>query len=141
MFLDISRIVYGQNYGAFFDNIKNGILGPVKLVAPNHEEKDLSQNTWAYKVGMGGIDQKQLYLNLPHQSWHSSQKSLPINRMFVWYKVCFHKYCSATDNTSPLLLLLALFILITYFFPPFSTDNFWHSFGTRPSCIEFARPW
>ncbi|XP_071908360.1 beta-galactosidase 15-like [Coffea arabica] len=85
----LSATVGLQNYGAFFDNIKNGILGPVKLVTPNHEEKDLSKNTWAYKVGMGGIDQKQLYLNLPHQSWHSSQKSLPINRMFVWYKTTF----------------------------------------------------
>ncbi|KAI3473953.1 hypothetical protein Pfo_028527 [Paulownia fortunei] len=39
-----------QNYGAYFDKVQNGILGPVKLVAPNSLEKDLSSNQWAYKM-------------------------------------------------------------------------------------------
>ncbi|KAM7501938.1 hypothetical protein LguiB_000842 [Lonicera macranthoides] len=36
--------------------VKNGILGPVKLIAPNSAEKDLSENQLAYKVGLKGLE-------------------------------------------------------------------------------------
>ncbi|KAM7464298.1 hypothetical protein LguiA_032419 [Lonicera macranthoides] len=107
----LSATVGLPNYGAFFDRVENGILGPVKLIAPNSAEKDLSKNQWAYKVGLKGLE-SELYKGKPsrHKSlfglndlekafegqnrkknlpshgntWHTV--NLPLNRMFVWYK-------------------------------------------------------
>ncbi|KAM7468316.1 hypothetical protein LguiB_015878 [Lonicera macranthoides] len=110
----LSATVGLPNYGAFFDRVENGILGPVKLIAPNSAEKDLSKNQWAYKVGLKGLE-SELYKGKPsrHKSlfglndlekafegqnrkknlpshgntWHTV--NLPLNRMFVWYKTTF----------------------------------------------------
>ncbi|EYU41564.1 hypothetical protein ABFS82_10G046800 [Erythranthe guttata] len=76
-----------QNYGAYIDKVKNGILGPVKLVAPNSIEKDLSTNEWAYKVGLNGIERGLQNIDTKYKrEWHSN---IPFNRMFVWYKTSF----------------------------------------------------
>ncbi|KAK4481130.1 hypothetical protein RD792_012007 [Penstemon davidsonii] len=77
-----------QNYGAFFDKTPNGILGPVKLIAPNSVEKDLSSNEWAYKVGLNGLEKglENIDIEGKKHKWHSH---IPINRMLVWYKTNF----------------------------------------------------
>lgn len=75
-----------QNYGSFFEKSNVGVLGPVKLVAPNGEQMDLSQNWWGYKVGINGIDEKKLYLEKEGRNWHHK---LQFNRPLVWYKVTY----------------------------------------------------
>ncbi|KAL3839735.1 hypothetical protein ACJIZ3_024326 [Penstemon smallii] len=77
-----------QNYGAFFDKTANGILGPVKLVAPNSVEKDLSSNEWGYKVGLKGVDKGLENVDIEEKK-HKWYPNIPINRMFVWYKTNF----------------------------------------------------
>ncbi|XP_028090173.1 beta-galactosidase 15-like [Camellia sinensis] len=78
-----------ENYGDHFDEIKNGIHGPVKLMGDNNQVKDLQNSTWTYKVGIHGIDNKKLYLrkNRYDQKWKS--ENLPTDRMFVWYQTTF----------------------------------------------------
>ncbi|KAL0374970.1 UNVERIFIED_CONTAM: Beta-galactosidase [Sesamum radiatum] len=76
-----------QNYGAYFDKAKNGILGPVTLVAPNSLEKDLTSNKWAYKVGLNGMERRLQEVDPRNKrKWHPS---VPFDRMFVWYKTTF----------------------------------------------------
>ncbi|KAI3471999.1 hypothetical protein Pfo_028687 [Paulownia fortunei] len=76
-----------QNYGAHFDKVQNGILGPVKLVAPNSLEKDLSSNQWAYKVGLNGLERGLENVDARYKrKWHPN---IPFDRMFVWYKTTF----------------------------------------------------
>ncbi|KAL3532020.1 hypothetical protein ACH5RR_005541 [Cinchona calisaya] len=84
----LSATVGLQNYGAHYDHISNGILGPIKLVAPNNEEMDLSKNKWGYKVGLNGIEERQLFLDTEHRKWRGPE-NLPVNRMFIWYKTSF----------------------------------------------------
>ncbi|KAG8376647.1 hypothetical protein BUALT_Bualt09G0085200 [Buddleja alternifolia] len=75
------------NYGAYFDKVQNGILGPVKLVAPNSIEKDLSSNEWAYKVGLNGLERDLQDVDAKKKrKWHPN---IPFGRMFVWYKTTF----------------------------------------------------
>ncbi|KAK4419298.1 Beta-galactosidase [Sesamum alatum] len=76
-----------QNYGAHFDKMNNGILGPVKLVAPNSLEKDLTSNKWAYKVGLNGLERRLQEVDTKYKrNW---QPNVPFDRMFVWYKTTF----------------------------------------------------
>ncbi|CAK9143003.1 unnamed protein product [Ilex paraguariensis] len=82
----LSATVGLQNYGAYFDKEENGILGPVKLIAPNSQELDLSTNQWEFKVGLNG-EERELYKDDDHRNWHTDK--LPFNRMFVWYKTTF----------------------------------------------------
>ncbi|XP_060209449.1 beta-galactosidase-like [Lycium barbarum] len=74
------------NYGAYIDKVKNGILGPVKLKSPNGNVKDLSNNQWEYKIGLGGFERK-LWED-EDRKWKPAQ-TLQTNRMFVWYKTTF----------------------------------------------------
>ncbi|KAA8516637.1 hypothetical protein F0562_016857 [Nyssa sinensis] len=78
-----------QNYGAFFDDMQNGIVGPVKLIAKNKQQKDLSKNEWVYRVGIHGIEKQQLYKEDCHYNRHWNLENLPTKRMFVWYKTSF----------------------------------------------------
>lgn len=40
-----------QNYGAYFELAPTGIVGgPVKLIGNGNQTKDLSANTWTYRV-------------------------------------------------------------------------------------------
>ncbi|KAL0410015.1 UNVERIFIED_CONTAM: Beta-galactosidase 15 [Sesamum latifolium] len=76
-----------QNYGAYIDKAKNGILGPVTLVAPNSLEKDLTSNKWAYKVGLNGLEKRLQEVDPKNKrKWHPN---VPFDRMFVWYKTTF----------------------------------------------------
>ncbi|KAL0291329.1 UNVERIFIED_CONTAM: Beta-galactosidase [Sesamum calycinum] len=80
-------IAASKNYGAYFDKAKNGILGPVKLVAPNSLEKDLTSNKWAYKVGLNGMERRLQEVDPKNKrQWHPN---VPFDRMFVWYKTTF----------------------------------------------------
>ncbi|KAF5940676.1 hypothetical protein HYC85_021843 [Camellia sinensis] len=78
-----------ENYGGHFDEIKNGIHGPVKLMGDNNQVKDLQNSTWTYKVGIHGIDKKKLYMreNRYNRKWEL--ENLPTDRMFVWYQTTF----------------------------------------------------
>ncbi|XP_028090165.1 beta-galactosidase-like [Camellia sinensis] len=78
-----------ENYGDHFDEIKNGIHGPVKLMGDNNQVKDLQNSTWTYKVGIHGIDKKKLYMreNRYNRKWEL--ENLPTDRMFVWYQTTF----------------------------------------------------
>ncbi|THG04592.1 hypothetical protein TEA_004670 [Camellia sinensis var. sinensis] len=88
----IRNVEYGNmmtNYGDHFDEIKNGIHGPVKLMGDNNQVKDLQNSTWTYKVGIHGIDKKKLYMreNRYNRKWEL--ENLPTDRMFVWYQTTF----------------------------------------------------
>lgn len=64
-----------------------GVCGPVQLVAlQNNTEvvKDITNNTWNYKVGLHGEIVK-LYCPENNKGWNTN--GLPTNRVFVWYKV------------------------------------------------------
>lgn len=64
-----------------------GVYGPVQLVAlKNNTEvvKDITNNTWNYKVGLHGEIVK-LYSPENNNGWNTN--GLPTNRVFVWYKV------------------------------------------------------
>ncbi|KAL6998155.1 hypothetical protein U1Q18_008282 [Sarracenia purpurea var. burkii] len=76
------------NYGAYFDKTQNGIVGPVKLVGGDDQEKDLQANRWTYKVGLHGIE-KRLYEEDTRYNRKWQRLNLPTNRMFVWYKTTF----------------------------------------------------
>ncbi|KAL3754060.1 hypothetical protein ACJRO7_001323 [Eucalyptus globulus] len=82
-----------QNYGANFDTVNVGIHGPVKLIGNKGQSDevtvDLSTNSWTYKVGLNGMEEKGLQLdNARHQhGWKSY--NLPSNRLLVWYKTTF----------------------------------------------------
>ncbi|XP_075491404.1 beta-galactosidase 15-like [Primulina tabacum] len=77
-----------QNYGANLEKTPNGILGPVKLLAPSSIEKDLSNNRWAYKVGLNGMDERGLGSDpmFSRRRWYTNW---PSNQMFTWYKTAF----------------------------------------------------
>ncbi|KAJ8899759.1 hypothetical protein K2173_019459 [Erythroxylum novogranatense] len=88
----ISTTVGLQNYGQFYDEGKNGIRGPVKLIRRPKEglegavEHDLSVNEWVYKTGLDGVDigTHKLGSNL---EW--TEDSRPANKPFIWYKTTF----------------------------------------------------
>ncbi|KAL5740697.1 hypothetical protein ACOSQ2_029877 [Xanthoceras sorbifolium] len=85
----VSATVGLPNYGAYFEDVKTGIHGPVQLIdyAANIT-KDLSSNEWIYKVGIEGIRMQLNLVHTPHQHyWHA--EALPTNRPFVWYKTTF----------------------------------------------------
>ncbi|CAI9760639.1 unnamed protein product [Fraxinus pennsylvanica] len=75
-----------QNYGDHYDNTQNGIIGPVKIIAPNSQEKDLTNNRWAFKVGLTGFERELFSENGKKRKWHPN---IPLNRKFVWYKTTF----------------------------------------------------
>ncbi|KAG5006945.1 hypothetical protein JHK85_025487 [Glycine max] len=77
------------NYGADFSNVSVGVCGPVQLVTlQNNTEvvKDITNNTWNYKVGLHGEIVK-LYSPENNNGWNTN--GLPTNRVFVWYKTLF----------------------------------------------------
>lgn len=80
-----------QNYGANFDTVKVGIHGPVKLIGNKGQRdevtKDLSTNSWTYKVGLNGMEEKGLQLDDARHQHGWKSYNLPSNRLFVWYKV------------------------------------------------------
>ncbi|MCD7473632.1 Beta-galactosidase 7 [Datura stramonium] len=78
------------NYGAHFDKVKNGIVGPVTLKSPNGDVKDLSKNEWEYKIGLEGFE-RRLWED-ENRNWKPPQ-TLQTNRMFVWYKTTFKTPC------------------------------------------------
>ncbi|XP_070034432.1 beta-galactosidase 7-like [Nicotiana tomentosiformis] len=85
----LSVTVGFPNYGAYFDKVKNGILGPVVLKSPSGVVKDLTNNQWEYKIGLEGLERKlwedEDYM---HRNWKPAQ-TLQTNRMFVWFKTTF----------------------------------------------------
>ncbi|KAG6516156.1 hypothetical protein ZIOFF_026605 [Zingiber officinale] len=77
------------NYGAYFDLQRAGIDGgPVNLIGYGNATINLTSNTWTYKIGLNGEDEK-LYLPSQQHSikWFSGH--LPINRPLIWYKTIF----------------------------------------------------
>ncbi|XP_038710356.1 beta-galactosidase-like [Tripterygium wilfordii] len=83
----LSATIGLQNYGAYFDLIQSGIIGPVELVSHKGDEtisKDLSAHKWSYKIGLNGLEGK-LY-NSP-SNWQS--EALPTEKMMTWYKATF----------------------------------------------------
>lgn len=68
-----------------------GIHGPVKLIgnkgSKDEVTKDLSGNKWTYKVGLEGMEGKELYRvdSRYNEGWKIY--NLPSNRPFIWYKV------------------------------------------------------
>lgn len=77
-----------QNYGAFFDEGTNGILGPVYLITPNNHMDNITLNEWEIRSGLDGLVHKWDFGgNDRKHPWMS--KKLPINKEFVWYKVIY----------------------------------------------------
>ncbi|KAK2968739.1 hypothetical protein RJ640_020375 [Escallonia rubra] len=84
----LSATVGLPNAGAYYETIKQGIVGPVMLIGTNNQAKDLSTNKWVYKVGLHGEAAELFRDDAPgHHNWLS--ENLPINRSFVWYKTTF----------------------------------------------------
>ncbi|CAK7328307.1 unnamed protein product [Dovyalis caffra] len=91
-YLTLLSVTVGlANYGSFFDTIKVGVHGPVKLIAKTKNgdvEKDISSNKWVYKTGLHGVD---LGLNLienpHHHNWET--ENLPSKRGMIWYRTTF----------------------------------------------------
>ncbi|XP_054824803.1 beta-galactosidase 15-like [Prosopis cineraria] len=94
----LSGTVGLPNYGAFFDNVKVGILGPVVLAANDTTGKeqivDISKNQWTYKVGLQGQLDKLFSLPEAIKPWLLF--GLPRDKPMVWYKTWF-KTPSGTD--------------------------------------------
>ncbi|KAG8647136.1 beta-galactosidase 7-like isoform X2 [Manihot esculenta] len=81
------------NYGQFFDTVRVGIRGPVKMIARSKNgEPDVLNNIssyrWVYKTGLIGVDQglHQFQPRYLH-SWNPDK--LQTNRPFIWYKTSF----------------------------------------------------
>ncbi|KAG8647141.1 beta-galactosidase 7 [Manihot esculenta] len=81
------------NYGQFFDTVRVGIRGPVKMIARSKNgEPDVVNNIssyrWVYKTGLIGVDQglHQFQPRYLH-SWNTDK--LQTNRPFIWYKTSF----------------------------------------------------
>ncbi|KAJ4824418.1 hypothetical protein Tsubulata_033284 [Turnera subulata] len=86
----LSSTVGLQNYGDHFDNGKNGILGPIKLIAKTTTgdvEKDISSSQWIYKTGLQGVQLGFQSGNSPHARWQVNRR--PSNKELVWYKTTF----------------------------------------------------
>ncbi|KAF8403186.1 hypothetical protein HHK36_011283 [Tetracentron sinense] len=80
-----------QNYGANFDLVQTGIVGPVELIGTKNDEKvikDLSSNNWVYKVGLHG-EENQLYNVESRHSSRWQETNLPTKKMMTWYKSSF----------------------------------------------------
>ncbi|EEF46239.1 beta-galactosidase 15 [Ricinus communis] len=98
----LSATVGLANYGANYDLIQAGILGPVELVGRKGDEtiiKDLSNNRWSYKVGLLGLEDK-LYLSDSKHASKWQEQELPTNKMLTWYKTTF----KAPLGTDPVVL-------------------------------------
>ncbi|XP_018844102.1 beta-galactosidase 15-like [Juglans regia] len=101
----LSASVGLPNYGANFDLGPLGISGPVHVTAKvitndlgrkissqkiitQNITTELDYNKWTYKVGLHGEQQKLHDPSVSHYGkW--SQRALPTNEMFVWYKTTF----------------------------------------------------
>ncbi|TKY46213.1 Beta-galactosidase protein [Spatholobus suberectus] len=85
----LSGTVGLANYGAYFDNVKVGICGPVQLVGQKDGTemiKDISKNMWKYKVGIHGENVK-LYSPGSNRGWFTN--GLPTDKTLLWYKTTF----------------------------------------------------
>nr|GMC83460.1 beta-galactosidase 15-like [Ipomoea batatas] len=84
----LSETVGLPNYGQYLEKVGQGVLGPVKIVEPNGEGLDLSNNTWTYMVGIHGISKGLFELDDRNKlTWHKSD--FQTDRMFIWYKTFF----------------------------------------------------
>ncbi|TKY62981.1 Beta-galactosidase protein [Spatholobus suberectus] len=91
----LSTTVGLPNYGAFFENVEVGVLGPVELVAEGNDYdydgdeivQDLSKNKWNYKVGLHGEHEMHYSYQNSLRVWYTD--GIPTHRIFVWYKTTF----------------------------------------------------
>ncbi|KDP29226.1 hypothetical protein JCGZ_16615 [Jatropha curcas] len=81
-------------YGASFENLGTGIVGPIKIIARsktgNDSEviRDISTNRWVYKTGLHGVDLGyQSPIHCYRANWSSA---LETNRPFTWYRTNFY---------------------------------------------------
>ncbi|KAK3022765.1 hypothetical protein RJ639_046728 [Escallonia herrerae] len=74
------------NSDANYETIEHGVIGPVKLIGMSNQERDLSTNTWLYKVGLDG-EESSFYEDNADENWQL--ENLPSYEMFVWYKTNF----------------------------------------------------
>ncbi|RDX96237.1 Beta-galactosidase 15, partial [Mucuna pruriens] len=92
----LSGTVGLANYGAFFDNVKVGVYGPVEIVSQSggtEITKNISENVWIYKIGIHGENDKR-YSRKSTKGWLTN--GLPTNTIFLWYKTTF-KTPAGTD--------------------------------------------
>ncbi|OIW01968.1 hypothetical protein TanjilG_11542 [Lupinus angustifolius] len=85
----LSGTVGLPNYGAHFDDVQVGIPGPVLLITSKDNTdiiKNISNNSWSYKVGLHGENVKH-YKQASGKGWYTN--GLPTERGFVWYKTMF----------------------------------------------------
>ncbi|KAG9445675.1 hypothetical protein H6P81_011803 [Aristolochia fimbriata] len=86
----LSATVGLANYAPAFDKFFTGIAGgPVQLVSGSSGKvvKDLSKNTWTYKVGLDG-EEKRLHSDVSFDpTWQSGD--LPVDRPMTWYRTAF----------------------------------------------------
>ncbi|XP_011660030.1 beta-galactosidase 15 isoform X2 [Cucumis sativus] len=87
----LSATIGLKNYGAQYDLIQSGIVGPVQLIGRHGDEtiiKDLSNHKWSYEVGLHGFENR---LFSPESRFATKWQSgnLPVNRMMTWYKTTF----------------------------------------------------
>ncbi|KAI3949813.1 hypothetical protein MKW92_040003 [Papaver armeniacum] len=84
----LSATVGLTNYGAHYDLVPVGIVGgPVQLIGSGNTTKDLSNNTWSYKIGLNGEHKKLYDGESRHANWISGD--LAINKTMTWYKTIF----------------------------------------------------
>ncbi|KAK2995955.1 hypothetical protein RJ640_002497 [Escallonia rubra] len=79
-------LTFLSNSGANYETIEHGVIGPVKLLGMSNQERDLSTNTWLYRVGLDG-EENRFYEDNADDNWHL--ENLPSHEMFVWYKTNF----------------------------------------------------
>ncbi|KAG9130072.1 hypothetical protein Leryth_012825 [Lithospermum erythrorhizon] len=88
------------NIGTHFEKQSAGVLGPVTLTGLNEGTRDLTKESWGYKVGLEGES-----MNLGTTAASSSVEwgggsSLAQKQPFTWYKTNFN----APDGNDPLAL-------------------------------------
>ncbi|KAI3448783.1 hypothetical protein Pfo_005448 [Paulownia fortunei] len=135
-YLSLLSVTVGlPNSGANFDEIEQGILGPIKLIGRNDRVKDLSMNMWSYKVGLEGEENK--FYNVENvENWQ--HENLPFNTRLVWYKALQTNF-SAPMGKDPIVVdLLGLSKGIAWV-NGHNIGRYWPSFlvgedGCQPSC-------
>ncbi|KAJ8767420.1 hypothetical protein K2173_017464 [Erythroxylum novogranatense] len=96
----LSATVGFKNYGSFFDKQPAGINGgPVKFIGSGNAEIDVSTYSWAYKIGLNGID-KQFFNDQSSNGVKWSSSDLQTRKAFTWYKTTFQ----TPPGTDPVVL-------------------------------------
>ncbi|WOK95772.1 beta-galactosidase 2 isoform X1 [Canna indica] len=117
------------NVGEHFETWNAGVLGPVTLNGLNEGRRDLTWQTWSYRIGMRGET-----LNLHTLSGSSSvewQKASH-NQPLTWYKAFFN----APDGSEPLALDMSSMGKGQVWINGQSIGRYWPGYKAYGNCSE-----